>query len=147
MNKVINAIKFTIRFTIRAWLPQGKTLSKSLFFTFSQVMTVWLLLVVLMPPSMTLASLMPPISPNNLVAYSVDYEMDKARAEKTVEHYGEPMRDIVEDALENNEENPNSKPTAQNTYQRESPLNDVLPKKIGDSFSQKELSDMQRDDK
>ncbi len=143
MNKVISAVKFTIR----PWLQQSKTLSQSLVFAFAQVMTVWLLLVTLMPPSVTSASLMSPGLPDNLVAYSVDYEMDKARAEKTVEHYGEPIRDIVEDALENNEENPNSKSTAQNTYQRESPLNDVLPKKIGDSFSQKELSDMQRDDK
>ncbi len=142
MNKVISAIKFTIR----PWLQQSKTLSQSLVFAFAQVMTVWLLLVTLMPPSVTLASLMSPNS-SNLIAYSVDYEMDKARAEKTVEHYGEPIRDIVEDALKNNEENPNSKPTAQNTYQRESPLNEVLPKQIGDSFSQKDLSDMQRDDK
>ena len=143
MNKVINAIKFTLK----PWLQQSKTLSQSLVFAFSQIMAVWLLLVTLMPPSVTSASLRSPGLSNNLVAYSVDYEMDKARAEKTVEHYGEPIRDIVEGALENNEENPNSKPTAQNSYQRESPLNDVLPKKIGDSFSQKELSDMQRDDK
>jgi len=143
MNKVISAIQFTLK----PWLQQSKTLSQSLVFAFSQVMTVWLLLGMLMPPSVISASLMPPSLPNNLVAYSVDYEMDKARAEKTVEHYGEPIRDIVEGALENNEENPDHKSTAQNTYQRESPLNEVLPKKIGDSFSQKDLSDMQRDDK
>lgn len=141
MNKVINAVKSITE----PWLPLSKMLRKSLVFAFSQVISVWLVLIALTLPSLTSASFVPSDS-SNLIAYSVDYEMDKARAEKTVEHYGEPIRDIVEDALENNDENPDRKSTAQNTYQRESPLNEVLPKKIGDSFSQKELSDMQRDD-
>ncbi|MGB3572677.1 MAG: hypothetical protein WA783_16050 [Phormidesmis sp.] len=77
------------------------------------------------------------------IAYSVDYEMDKARGEKTIEHYGEGIRPIVEQAIENNEENPDSKPTAENSYQRESPLNDLLPDKIGQDFSEADLLEMQ----
>ncbi len=147
MNKIIN----TVKSILKPWLQQSKMLSKGMAFAFSQViqvMSVGLVLIALTLPSLISASSASPVSPDlsNLIAYSVDYEMDKARAEKTVEHYGEPIRDIVEDALENNDENPDRKSTAQNTYQRESPLNEVLPKKIGDSFSQEELSDMQRDD-
>ena len=84
-------------------------------------------------------------APDNWVAYSIDYEMDKARAEKTVEHYGEGMRPFVKKALKNNEENPNRKPTAENTYQRESPLNELLPERIGKTFSKTDLLDMQGD--
>lgn len=84
-------------------------------------------------------------APDNWVAYSVDYEMDKARAEKTVEHYGEGVRPFVRKALKNNEENPNRKPTAENSYQRESPLNELLPERIGKTFSQTELLEMQSD--
>ena len=80
------------------------------------------------------------------IAYSVDYEMDKARVEKTIEHYGEPIRPIVEEAIKNNEDNPNSKDTAENTYQRENPLNQALPEQIGESFSKKELANMENSD-
>ena len=76
------------------------------------------------------------------IAYSVDYEMDKARVEKTIEHYGEPVRPIVEKAIKNNENNPNSKDTAENTYKRESPLNSILPEQIGEAFSKEELLEM-----
>ncbi|MGI8934394.1 MAG: hypothetical protein ACR2FS_10000 [Phormidesmis sp.] len=81
-----------------------------------------------------------------LIAYSVDYEMDKARGEKTVEHYGESMRPIVKQAIKNNENNPNSKDTAENTYRRESPLNDLLPERIGQFFSKEDLLDMRSTD-
>lgn len=78
-----------------------------------------------------------------LIAYNVDLEMDKARKEKTVEHYGEPIRDVVEQATQNNENRPDSKPTAENTYQRESGLNEVLPERIGKHFSQEDLQNME----
>lgn len=78
-----------------------------------------------------------------LLAYDIDLQMDKARMEKTVEHYGEPIRDIVQQATENNENNPEHKSTAKNTYERESPLNDVLPERVGKDFSQKDLEDME----
>ncbi|MEM8502828.1 MAG: hypothetical protein AAF716_06705 [Cyanobacteria bacterium P01_D01_bin.1] len=78
----------------------------------------------------------------DVIAYSVDYEMDKARVEKTIEHYGEPVRPIVEQAIKNNENNPDSKGTAENTYQRESPLNLLLPEQLGDSFSKEDLLEM-----
>ena len=81
-----------------------------------------------------------------LLAYNIDQEMDQARKEKTVEHYGEGIRDIVEDATENNVNNPDKKPTAESTYERESPLNDVLPKQIGKDFSQEDLADMENSD-
>ena len=84
--------------------------------------------------------------PQSLIAYSVDYEMDKARAEQTIEHYGEPVREVVEEALQNNVNNPNSKETAENSYQRESPLNDLLPNRnsAGQKFSQDDFSEMQK---
>lgn len=84
--------------------------------------------------------------PQNLIAYSVDYEMDKARAEQTIEHYGEPVREVVEEALQNNVNNPDSKGTAENSYQRESPLNDLLPYRnsAGQEFSQDDFSKMQK---
>lgn len=83
--------------------------------------------------------------PQSLIAYNVDYEMDKARAEQTIEHYGEPIREVVEEALQNNVNNPDSKETAENSYQRESPLNDLLPNRnsAGQKFSQDDFSDMQ----
>ncbi|MBE9062656.1 hypothetical protein [cf. Phormidesmis sp. LEGE 11477] len=80
------------------------------------------------------------------LAYNVDLDMDEARAEKTIEHYGEPVRDIVEDALDNNVNNPDSKPTAENTYERESPLSDILPEKIGEKFSKDDLANMESGD-
>ena len=45
-----------------------------------------------------------------LVAYNIDLEMDKAREEKTVEHYGEGIRDLVQDANTNNVNSPDRKP-------------------------------------
>ena len=81
--------------------------------------------------------------PSNLIAYDIDLEMDKAREEKTVEHYGEGIRDIVKDATDNNVNAPDSKETAENSYERESKLNDVLPKRIGQDFSQEDLADME----
>ncbi|MGB7084939.1 MAG: hypothetical protein WBD47_05265 [Phormidesmis sp.] len=88
------------------------------------------------------------IAPENsvLIAYSVDYEMDKARVEKTVEHYGESVQPMVEQAIKNNEDNPSSKDTAENSYKRESPLNDLLPESWGQSFDQADLSDMRSTD-
>lgn len=79
-----------------------------------------------------------------LLAYDVDLQMDQARMEKTVEHYGEPVRDIVQEAVKNNENNPERKPTAKNTYERESRLNDVLPEKVGKDFSKEDLEDMEK---
>lgn len=76
------------------------------------------------------------------IAYSVDYEMDKARVEKTIEHYGDPIKPIVEQAIKNNENNPQSKDTAENTYKRKSLLNPLLPEQIGDSFSKEDLLEM-----
>ncbi len=91
-------------------------------------------------------SSLPTKTNGTLLAYSVDYEMDKARAEKTIEHYGEGMRPIVEDALDNNEKNPESKATAENSYERESALNDILPEKVGESFAEEDLVDMEGGD-
>ena len=79
-----------------------------------------------------------------MLAYDVNLQMDEARKEKTIEHYGEGVKPIVEDATKNNENKPDSKETAENSYQRESKLNDLLPKKIGDGFSKEDLSDMER---
>lgn len=85
-------------------------------------------------------------SSSPLIAYSVDYEMDRARGEKTIEHYGEPVRDVVEQAIKNNEDNPRSKSTAENTYRRESWLNDLLPERLGQFFSKDDLLDMPNTD-
>lgn len=82
------------------------------------------------------------ISSGDAIAYSVDYEMDQARIEKTIEHYGEPIRPVVEKAIKNNENNPNSKDTAENSYKRESPLNSVLPEQLGETFSKEDLLEM-----
>ena len=78
-----------------------------------------------------------------LLAYDIDLQMDKARVEKTVEHYGEPVRDIVEQAHQNNENNPDRKSTAENTYKRETALNEALPEQLGRDFSKQELKDME----
>ena len=84
------------------------------------------------------------VPPNSaLLAYDVDLQMDKARVEKTIEHYGEPVRDIVEQAHKNNKNNPERKSTAENTYERETALNEALPEKIGKDFSKQELKDME----
>jgi hypothetical protein len=78
------------------------------------------------------------------IAYNIDLEMDKAREEKTVEHYGEGIRDLVEDANKNNVNAPDSKPTAQSTYERSNPVIDVLPKERSTRFSKEELQDMKK---
>ena len=83
-------------------------------------------------------------APKNWVAYDVDYEMDQARVEKTIEHYGEQMKPIVEQAIKNNEENPESKATAENSYEREGLLNEQLPESVGETFSKKELVEMDK---
>ena len=81
-----------------------------------------------------------------LIAYSVDYEMDKARVEKTVDHYGEPVRDVAEQALKNNENNPNRKETAENSYERESFWNKILPRRhsLGQAFSEEDFAGMRK---
>ena len=79
-----------------------------------------------------------------LVAYNIDYKMDLARAERTIEHYGEKIRNIVEQALRNNENNPQSNATAKNSYQRKSALNDILPERRSSAFSQDELSNLRK---
>lgn len=85
-------------------------------------------------------------STQTLVAYSVDYEMDKARVEKTIDHYGEPVRDVAEQALENNENNPDSKETAENSYKRESFWNKILPRRhsVGQEFSKEDFAGMRK---
>jgi hypothetical protein len=78
-----------------------------------------------------------------LLAYSIDYGMDQARGEKTIEYYaemyGESLRDLIEQTLRNNEDHPDSKPTAQNTFRRESFFNDLLPKQRSTAFSKEDL--------
>ncbi len=86
-------------------------------------------------PSLGIASLQ--TSP--LLAYSIDYGMDQARGEKTIEYYGEYLRDLIEQTLRNNEDHPDSKSTAKNTYRRESYLNNVLPKQRSTAFSKEDL--------
>jgi hypothetical protein len=88
-----------------------------------------------------------PAELRTLLAYNIDLEMDKAREEKTVEHYGEGIRDIVQDANTNNVNNPDSKPTAENTYKREKSLIDALPNQIGKDFSKEDLAHMEHSDK
>ena len=84
--------------------------------------------------------------PQTLIAYSLDYEMDKARADQTIEHYGEPVREVVEETLRNNVNHPNSKATAENSYKRKSFLNDLLPNRnsAGKKFSQDDFSGMRK---
>ena len=87
---------------------------------------------------------------DSILAYNVDIDMDRAREEQTVNHYGEGIREFVEDAIDNNADNPNAKPTAENTYQRDTALNKVLPETfpeaIGKDFSQKTLEKMESKD-
>lgn len=81
-----------------------------------------------------------------LIAYSLDYEMDRARGDQTIEHYGEPVRDVVEQTLRNNVNHPNSKATAKNSYGRKSFLNKLLPERnsLGKKFSQDDFSGMRK---
>ena len=74
-----------------------------------------------------------------IIGYNIDFGMDIARVEQTIEHYGEEIRDVVEQALRNNVNNPESKDTAQNTYQRQSAMNDLLPERRSSAFSTEDL--------
>lgn len=76
------------------------------------------------------------------IAYNIDLDMDKARVEKTAEHYGEDVKAIAEDAIENNVNNPKAKPTAENTTREQSDLTKALPESLGESFSKADLEDM-----
>lgn len=86
------------------------------------------------------------------VAYNIDIDMDKAREETTVDHYGEGIREFVQDANGNNVNNPQAKPTAENTYPRETSLDDALPQVLpevfskitGEDFSQSDLQTMEK---
>ena len=79
-----------------------------------------------------------------IVAYNIDFDMDSATAEKTIEYYGEELRDLVEQALRNNQNHPERKSTAKNSYQRESALNDILPEARNSAFSKETLSDLRK---
>lgn len=78
------------------------------------------------------------------MAYNIDYGMDQARGVKTIEHYGEPVREIVEQTIKNNVNHPEPKPTSQNSYQRESKLNDLLPERRGEAFSLERFLSMRK---
>lgn len=71
---------------------------------------------------------------SSAMAYNIDYGMDQARVAKTIEYYGEPMREIVEQTMKNNVNHPEPKPTSQNSYQRKSRLNTLLPERRGQAF-------------
>lgn len=68
------------------------------------------------------------------MAYNIDYGMDQARGAKTIEYYGESVREIVEQTMKNNVNHPEPKVTSQNSYQRESKLNNLLPERRGQAF-------------
>lgn len=79
-----------------------------------------------------------------VVAYNIDFGMDLARVEQTIEHYGEEIREVVEQALLNNVNHPESKETAENSYQRQSALNDLLPEARSSAFSKDELTQLRK---
>ena len=79
-----------------------------------------------------------------VIAYNIDFGMDLARVEQTIEHYGEEIREVVEQALMNNENHPESKDTAKNSYQRQSTLNDLLPEKRSGAFSKDDLTNLKK---
>jgi len=81
---------------------------------------------------------------SSAAAYSIDYEMDQARGEKTIEYYGESLREIVEQTLRNNDEHPERKETAQNSYKRQGLLNDVLPQKRSSAFDKDRLMQLRK---
>ena len=83
-------------------------------------------------------------SAGSAIAYSIDYEMDQARGEKTIEYYGESLRDIVEQTLRNNDAHPESKETARNSYKRQSFLNDLLPEKRSSAFDKDQLMQLRK---
>lgn len=83
------------------------------------------------------------------LAYSIDYGLDQARGETTIEFYGdefqgESLREIVEQTLRNNDNHPDRKETAQNSYKRQSFLNDVLPEKRSTAFSKDTLMKLRK---
>ena len=84
------------------------------------------------------------INVNSASAYGLDYEMDLARVEKTIEFYGEELREIVEQAIRNNDTHPDRKETAENSYRRQSFLNEVLPQKRSSAFSKDMLLQLRK---
>ena len=86
----------------------------------------------------------PLTSTQPVVAYNIDFGMDIARIEQTIEHYGEEIREVVEQALMNNVNHPESKDTAENTYQRKTALNDLLPERRSSAFSTDDLIDLKK---
>ena len=97
-----------------------------------------------------LASTSLPSNTNTLLAYNIDYGMDQARGEQTLEYYeddedfGDKLREIIERTLRNNENHPESKETAKNSYKRESALNDILPEKRSSAFTKDDLSKLRK---
>lgn len=97
-----------------------------------------------------LASTSLPSDTNTLLAYNIDYGMDQARGEQTLEYYeddedfGDKLREIIERTLRNNENHPESKETAKNSYKRESALNNILPEKRSSAFSKDDLSKLRK---
>ncbi len=79
-----------------------------------------------------------------VVAYNIDFGMDLARAEQTIEHYGEEIREVVERALLNNENHPERNDTAKNSYQRQSAFNDLLPERRNSAFSKDDLTRLKK---
>ncbi|MEO1620396.1 MAG: hypothetical protein AAFU53_05100, partial [Cyanobacteria bacterium J06632_3] len=79
-----------------------------------------------------------------IVAYNIDFGMDLARVDQTIEYYGEEMRGVVEQALRNNVNHPNSKDTAENSYQRQTALNELLPERRSSAFSKEELTNLKK---
>ena len=77
-------------------------------------------------------------------AYGLDYEMDLARVEKTIEFYGEELREVVEQAIRNNDAHPERKDTAQNTFRRQSLLNELLPIRRNSAFSKDVLMQLRK---
>ena len=86
----------------------------------------------------------PELTTQPIVAYNIDFGMDLARVDQTIEFYGEEIRDVVEQALRNNVNNPNSKDTAQNTFQRQSSINDLLPERRSSAFSKDDLVNLKK---
>ncbi|MGD1899717.1 MAG: hypothetical protein ACFB16_22570 [Phormidesmis sp.] len=85
-----------------------------------------------------------PLTTQPVIAYNIDFGMDLARVEQTIEHYGEEIREVVEQALMNNVNHPESKDTAENTYQRQSALNDILPERRNSAFSKDDLTNLRK---
>lgn len=69
------------------------------------------------------------------LAYRIDWDKDKARQEKTVEHYGEGVRPIVEDAQKNNAEHPQNQAVPEEEYS-ESKGAKVIPQPLKQFWQQ-----------